>query len=114
MSADSGHLPKCGDWLLGNAFCICDRLRACEARLEDEWLGRYNAAEQRGYDAGFRNGVLETETTWTHTLRIKQADTYATALAAAREAVAAKWCCSNCIGSITNALATIDALRGES
>ena len=61
------HLPECESWMdpAGVSYdadgnrnvCICAPLRACEQRLEDEWLGKYNAAEQRGYDAGFRNGV---------------------------------------------------------
>lgn len=63
----SDHLPECRYVVFQQQGqipeavipmgCICAALSACEARLEDEWLNRYNAAEQRGYDAGFRNGV---------------------------------------------------------
>lgn len=74
--------------------CICSALRACEARLEDEWLNRYNAAEQRGYDAGFRNGVR-----------------------AARDAASnqrSKFKARDWDDAIDAAVAAIDALRGES
>lgn len=101
----SDHLPECPYVVFDQqgqipatvipGGCICSALRACEARLEDEWLNRYNAAEQRGYDAGFRNGVQ-----------------------AAREAVAApvhyELCvCDECLGRLS-ALDAIDAMRGES
>lgn len=58
----SDHLPECpanGGWDMG---CFCTLLRACEARVREEW----SALSRDNFDAG-----------------------YAAALAGAREAVAA-------------------------
>ena len=89
------HLPGCflgepWDATRNPFLCICDRLRACEDRGRAEQQVVSNAV---GYKLGYAKGR-------------------AAALDAARDAVAAKWCCSCCVGQITDALTAIDALKG--
>lgn len=57
----SDHLPEC--YLSGPpSLCpMCEALRACEARLEDEWLRSVDDAWRRGHDTGFRIGVMRGE-----------------------------------------------------
>lgn len=93
MIETSGHLPECDDWRIGARrgvrACICPWLRACEARVRHEPVGSCI----KHYDAG-----------------------YAAALDAARDAVAAqdpRWSVDYA-DAIRDALAAIDALRGES
>ena len=87
----SGHLPEC--WLVEQPamilrpFCICDRLRACQARVLDSDVD----AEALRQNMAFRKG-----------------------LDAAREAVAAlpDTGASRVSVALSDALAAIDALRG--
>ena len=98
------HLPECsytpGIWYSLDDDCICDALRACEQRVNDEWVRDY------GGHRAFALGVQ-----------------------AAREAVVAltprldvekykggyDCCgCSTTYDLMEDALAAIDALRGES
>lgn len=92
----SGHSTPPPDYELTYTACICDRLRACEARVEQ----RIDAMLAKANDYGERTG-------------------YAAGLSAARDAVEAmrdenrqgtdpEW------GVLNAALASIDALRGES
>lgn len=65
----TNHLPECPTldhlpfvdegWCEGP--CICDRLRACEARLEDECVDKRNGAWTNGYKTGFLVGALRGE-----------------------------------------------------
>lgn len=92
----SGHLPECLQ-TDGDCPCICDRLRACEARVREETIVSY---DMKRAEQAERNG-------------------YAAALDAARDAVAAECIahhgytpgqtCPYC----TDALAAIDALLKE-
>ena len=108
-----GHLPECAAGVTGSGLdCICDRLRACEKRIiaaipssGDEFIA--------GYEVGYAAGVQDERKR--SVLLI--ADAYAAGVQAAREAVAAvpsqseSWSVSWVWKH--DALAAIDALRGE-
>ncbi len=105
--SEPGHLPEClaAHPATPDAACICDRLRACEARAR--------ASEfPLGVAVGKHDGFLEG---------------YAAALDAARAAVAAlpithctwadpgdRYAHLRAVTSVDGALAVLDALRGES
>ena len=77
--------------------CICDRLRACEQRVEREWIEHCNRVEQRVRDESWDHGME----VGTHS-----------ALDAAREAVAAVGVRKDTSHDMrVQALAAIDALR---
>ena len=86
----SDHLPECGanD---GSMFCICPSLRACEQRVAQE---SYEQIYDKGYDNGYANGVQAArDAVAAASLRIPYED---------RRHV-----------YLDDALAAIDALRGE-
>ena len=106
------HLPECIEYPIpdfnnGVWLCICPALRACEQRVEREWIEHCNRVEQRVRDESWDHGME----VGTHS-----------ALDAAREAVAAMppmegWK-TRPVGRVDlvdkwSALAAIDALRGE-
>ena len=93
------HLPECPCTTFSDdEFCICDRLRACEARVRDEY------ESQDCYTLGFAHGINEG---------------VPKALDAARDAVAALVtpcdgpCCDIGNALLNRVLAAIDALKGE-
>ena len=108
-----GHLPECKaldtmpeatrmfystsrQWFWEHG-CICDRLRACEQRVEREWIEHCNRVEQRVRDESWDHGME----VGTHS-----------ALDAAREAVAAVGVRKDTSHDMrVQALAAIDALR---
>jgi hypothetical protein len=82
------HLPECG-----KLVCVCKQLRACEERVAQTFINQEGAAYELGYAKG-----------------------YAAALDAARDIIAALeingvYCK---VVHSCDALAAIDALRGES
>ena len=89
------HLPEC--WLSEGKFdalCLCDRLRACEQRVEEAM-----------------------DRAWTQTVALAVAHTRTATLDAARESVAALKIGPLTTGTLLlkreDALAAIDALRQE-
>lgn len=99
----SGHSTPPPDYELTYTVCICDRLRACEQRVEREWIEHCNRVEQRVRDESWDHGME----VGTHS-----------ALDAAREAVAGQCGHTKSVSSTyqcdhDRALAAIDALREE-
>ena len=87
------HLDECYFNEGGPMLCICDRLRACEARVAAKWDSAWTRME---------NHFIEG---------------YAAALTAALEAVVAvdvEDSCGFCAEQQAADIAAIDALRGES
>ena len=101
----SEHLPECIEYPIpdfnnGVWLCICPALRACEQRVEREWIEHCNRVEQRVRDESWDHGME----VGTHS-----------ALDAAREAVAAVGVRKDTSHDMrVQALAAIDALRGVS
>lgn len=111
----ANHLPECTHDSRVNDWCICDRLRACEQRVTE----RHNAEHEDDRLAAFQNGYDAATVKERQRSVLLIADAYGKALSAARDAVAAECIahhgytpgqtCPYC----TDALAAIDALKGE-
>ena len=75
---NDSHLPECpdsdDDWLANwwDAIpCICDRLRACEQRVQARYSKYLNADDEGSYAAGYREALDAAEAAvaaqhWTH------------------------------------------------
>lgn len=92
------HLPECCMNMTDappDGHCICDRLRVCEQRVREE--------ERRNVIGSVSLAAIGEANVQQYHLG------YAAALSAARDAVKQAW-----VDSPADALAAIDALRGES
>lgn len=108
---ECGYLPDCECWKDGSGLhscgtesCICDRLRACEARVTERWEALRGCGESFAYKTGSDNGFDVG---------------YEAALDAAREEVlnAPRYGCTESaepLMELREVLCAIDALRGES
>ena len=86
------HLPECG--VTRYPICICDRLRACEQRVRDERNIAWSKEWDKAWDDGMEVGTVS-------------------ALDAAREALADWYVQNRDEMTWPDALAVIDALRGD-
>ncbi len=114
--SESGHLPECEPdlQLPDGSFiaCICDRLRACEARVTE----RHNAEHEDDRLAAFQNGYDAAIVKERKRSVLLIADAYGKGLDAARDAVVAqkvKWSIDYDT-ALDDARAAIDALKGMS
>ncbi len=101
------HLPECLRYDYptesANEPCICPALRACEARMEARNQG---FADMASFELGKREERKRSAALI--------ADAYAAGVQAARDAVEALEPVVRGIGMKADALAAIDALKGES
>lgn len=124
MSDD--HRPECPKSAdrYAMAMCICDRLRACEQRVEDMAVQRWALKVHEAYQQALHEGIKEGRARSSQESRRSHGEAhargrregYAAALNAAREAVkqlckAAPFVWPNDVGAMADLDAAIDALR---